>query len=100
MNRDTQNTEAPTRHKAVALLILYAFASTFASGQDRPSREPVELEPVEWSDIIEEYAREQVPLIVPITLFRHYIFKYQSAYLMQQHYLYPHPSELKLRNHA
>jgi len=54
----------------------------------------------ELSDIIEEYAREQVPLIVPVTLFRHYIFKYQIAYLMQQHYLYPHPSELKLRNHA
>ena len=42
----------------------------------------------------------QVPLIVPVTLFRHYIFKYQTDYLMQQHYLYPHPSELKLRNHA
>ncbi len=54
----------------------------------------------ELSEIIAEYAREHVPLIVPVTLFRHYIFKYQSAFLMQQHYLYPHPSELKLRNHA
>ncbi len=50
--------------------------------------------------VIGEYAREQVPLIVPVTLFRHYILKYQIAYLMQQHYLYPHPAELKLRNHA
>ena len=39
-------------------------------------------------------------MIVPITLFRHYIFKYQIGYLMEQHYLYPHPAELKLRNHA
>ena len=54
----------------------------------------------ELADVIDEYAREQVPLIVPVTLFRHYIFKYQTDYLMQQHYLYPHPSELKLRNHA
>ncbi len=54
----------------------------------------------ELGDVIGEYAREQVPLIVPVTLFRHYIYKYQTAYLMQQHYLYPHPAELKLRNHA
>ena len=54
----------------------------------------------ELAFVLDEYAREQVPLIVPITLFRHYIFKYQTAYLMQQHYLYPHPAELKLRNHA
>lgn len=50
--------------------------------------------------VVGEYAREQVPLIVPVTLFRHYIVKYQIAYLMQQHYLYPCPAELKLRNHA
>jgi uncharacterized protein YbgA (DUF1722 family)/uncharacterized protein YbbK (DUF523 family) len=54
----------------------------------------------ELGDVIGEYAREQVPLIVPVTLFRHYIFKYQADYLMRQHYLYPHPAELKLRNHA
>jgi uncharacterized protein YbgA (DUF1722 family)/uncharacterized protein YbbK (DUF523 family) len=50
--------------------------------------------------VVDEYAREQVPLIVPVTLFRHYIVKYQIVYLMQQHYLSPHPAELKLRNHA
>jgi uncharacterized protein YbgA (DUF1722 family)/uncharacterized protein YbbK (DUF523 family) len=59
---------------------------------------PMERE--ELAGVLDEYAREQVPLIVPVTLFRHYIFKYQAAYLMQQHYLYPHPAELKLRNHA
>jgi uncharacterized protein YbgA (DUF1722 family)/uncharacterized protein YbbK (DUF523 family) len=54
----------------------------------------------ELAYVLGEYAREQVPLIVPVTLFRHYIFKHQTAYLMQQHYLYPCPAELKLRNHA
>lgn len=54
----------------------------------------------ELGSVIDEYARAQVPLIVPVTLFRHYIYKYQSDYLMRQHYLYPHPAELKLRNHA
>jgi uncharacterized protein YbgA (DUF1722 family) len=57
-------------------------------------------ERVELGKIIDEYAREEVPLIVPMTLFRHFITLYQIPYLMQQHYLYPHPSELKLRNHA
>ncbi len=52
------------------------------------------------SPLFSRHESEQVPLIVPVTLFRHYIFKYQTDYLMQQHYLYPHPSELKLRNHA
>jgi uncharacterized protein YbgA (DUF1722 family) len=54
----------------------------------------------ELASVLDEYVREQVPLIVPVTLFRHYIFKYQTGYLMQQYYLYPHPAELKLRNHA
>ena len=57
-------------------------------------------ERTELNEVIDEYAREQVPLIVPMTLFRHFIYLYQIPYLMQQHYLYPHPSELKLRNHA
>ena len=57
-------------------------------------------ERTELGEVIDEYAREQVPLIVPMTLFRHFIYLYQIPYLMQQHYLYPHPSELKLRNHA
>jgi len=57
-------------------------------------------ERTELGEVLEEYAREQVPLIVPLTLYRHYIYLYQIPYLMQQHYLYPHPSELKLRNHA
>jgi uncharacterized protein YbgA (DUF1722 family) len=57
-------------------------------------------ERTELGEVLEEYAREQVPLIVPLTLYRHYIYLYQVSYLMQQHYLYPHPSELKLRNHA
>jgi len=54
----------------------------------------------ELDNVLEEYAREQVPLLVPVTLFRHYAFKYQVGYLMEQHYLHPQPAELKLRNHA
>jgi len=58
------------------------------------------MEREELAGVIDEYARGHVPLIVPITLFRHFIFTGQVTYLMQQYYLYPHPAELKLRNHA
>lgn len=50
--------------------------------------------------IIEEYKDEYLPLIVPITMFNHYVRKYQENYLGGQFYLHPHPIELKLRNHA
>jgi uncharacterized protein YbgA (DUF1722 family)/uncharacterized protein YbbK (DUF523 family) len=54
----------------------------------------------ELLEIIESYHREQVPLIVPITLINHYVRKYGEDYLAGQYYLTPHPLELKLRNHV
>ena len=50
--------------------------------------------------VIENYRLNLVPLIVPLTLLKHYIDKFQQAYLKDQYYLDPHPLELKLRNHA
>ena len=49
---------------------------------------------------IENYRLNLVPLIVPLTLLKHYIAKFRQPYLQDQHYLDPHPLELKLRNHA
>ena len=54
----------------------------------------------ELLSVIEQFRNNIVPLIVPVTLINHYIRKYREPYLMQQHYLNPHPLELKLRNHA
>ena len=54
----------------------------------------------ELAEVIEEYRQERVPLIVPITLLRHYIRKYGSSYLAGQVYFNPHPAELRLRNHV
>jgi uncharacterized protein YbgA (DUF1722 family)/uncharacterized protein YbbK (DUF523 family) len=51
-------------------------------------------------EVIGEYHRELVPLIVPVVLLRHFVRKYQEHYLAEQHYLYPHPTELMLRNHV
>ena len=49
---------------------------------------------------IENYRQNLVPLIVPLTLLKHYIDKFREPYLKDQYYLDPHPLELKLRNHA
>jgi uncharacterized protein YbgA (DUF1722 family) len=54
----------------------------------------------ELLEIINHYRQELIPLIVPITLFIHYVQKYEKAYLKEQYYLNPHPVELKLRNHV
>jgi len=51
-------------------------------------------------EIIDAYRGEYIPLVVPLTLFSHYVRKYNQPYLKQQTYLNPHPTALKLRNHA
>ncbi|MCX5815012.1 MAG: DUF523 and DUF1722 domain-containing protein [Proteobacteria bacterium] len=54
----------------------------------------------ELLDIIENYHKGLVPLIVPVALLNHYIRKYNEPYLKRQYYLNPHPLELMLRNHV
>ena len=50
--------------------------------------------------LIDDYRRGLVPLIVPVTLLRHYVREFNVAYLRDQIYLEPHPKELMLRNHV
>jgi uncharacterized protein YbgA (DUF1722 family)/uncharacterized protein YbbK (DUF523 family) len=50
--------------------------------------------------LIDEHRRGQVPLIVPLTLMRHYVRRHRVTYLEGQTYLEPHPRELSLRNHV
>lgn len=54
----------------------------------------------EMRDLIDEYQRGEVPLVVPLTLIAHYIRKQKIEYLAKQFYLAPHPKELALRNYA
>ena len=49
---------------------------------------------------IEDYRNHLVPLVVPLTLIRHYVRIFEVTYLMDQVYLNPHPKELALRNHV
>jgi hypothetical protein len=43
--------------------------------------------------LIEDYGRGLVPLVVPLTLIRHYVTRFDVAYLRGQHYLEPHPRD-------
>jgi uncharacterized protein YbgA (DUF1722 family)/uncharacterized protein YbbK (DUF523 family) len=62
-----------------------------------------ELSPSERKELlalIVDSRRKLAPLIVPLTLVRHYVNKYRVAYLQDQVYLQPSPKELLLRNHV
>ncbi len=48
----------------------------------------------------ELYYEGLYPIIVPLTLIRHYARKYRVEYLEEQWFLNPHPVELGLLNHV
>lgn len=54
----------------------------------------------ELLEVMDHYKRSLVPLVVPLTLFRHHIRKYDQPYLRAQAWFNPHPVDLKLQNHA
>ncbi len=54
----------------------------------------------ELMDVIDDYHRGMLPLIVPMTLVRHYVRLFEVPYVRDQVYLNPHPKELMLRNHV
>ncbi len=54
----------------------------------------------ELLEIIENYHKGFIPLIVPVTILNHYVRKYNEPYLRKQVYLNPSPLELMLRNHV
>ena len=57
-------------------------------------------EKAELLDLIADYHRGLTPLIVPLTLIKHYVQILDVGYIRDQVYLNPHPKELMLRNHA
>ena len=54
----------------------------------------------ELAEVIADYRRGLVPLVVPLTLLRHHVRMLDVTYLAGQMYLQPHPKELMLRNHV
>ena len=55
---------------------------------------------VELAQSIADYQQGLLPLVVPVTLFRHHVRRCGVSYLAGQTYLEPHPKELMLRNHV
>ncbi|KJR97133.1 MAG: hypothetical protein VR65_24525 [Desulfobulbaceae bacterium BRH_c16a] len=51
-------------------------------------------------EVLEQYHQGMIPLIVPVTLLNFFVKKFKQEYLGNQHYLDPHPLQLKLLNHA
>jgi uncharacterized protein YbgA (DUF1722 family)/uncharacterized protein YbbK (DUF523 family) len=54
----------------------------------------------ELAELIHDYRRTLVPLVVPMTLLRHHARAHDISYLNGQTFLEPHPKELMLRNHV
>jgi uncharacterized protein YbgA (DUF1722 family)/uncharacterized protein YbbK (DUF523 family) len=54
----------------------------------------------ELLEAIDRHRNRLVPLVVPVTLIRHYVRKYDVPYLERQVFLNPHPVEVMLRNPA
>lgn len=57
-------------------------------------------EKAELLGVIGDYHRGLTPLIVPLTLIKHYVQQFEVHYIRDQVYLNPHPKELMLRNHV
>jgi uncharacterized protein YbgA (DUF1722 family) len=51
----------------------------------------------ELSAQIDAYRSGLMPLVVPLTLIKHYLLAHPKPYLTQQSYLNPYPESLKLR---
>jgi uncharacterized protein YbgA (DUF1722 family) len=50
--------------------------------------------------VIGDYGQGLAPLIVPVTLLRHYVELLDVPYVKDQVYLTPHPREMMIRNHV
>jgi len=57
-------------------------------------------EKTELLGVISDYHQGLTPLVVPLTLIKHYVQIFDVGYIRDQVYLNPHPKELMLRNHA
>lgn len=54
----------------------------------------------EMFSLLMQYKKNEVPLVVPLTMVKHYLQKHPNLYLKNQIYFDPYPQELKLRNHT
>lgn len=79
----------PKRH----VNVLHHILGYFSDQLDSAARQ-------ELVEVIADYGRGMLPLVVPLTLVRHYVRQFAIGYMRGQTYLDPHPKELMLRNHV
>ena len=53
----------------------------------------------ELLELIDDYRRDRVPRIAPITLLKHHFRRHPNDYIAGQTYMNPDPLELKLRGY-
>jgi len=53
----------------------------------------------EMQEVLDDYRRHRIPLVVPLTLLRHHAERQRIETIQNQIYFHPHPEELSLRNH-
>ncbi len=87
---DALSCKTTPKKNADVLLHMMGFFKKLIPGEDKK----------DILEAIDDYRLQRVPLIVPVTLIRHYVKKYDVVYLQEQIYLNPHPKELMLRNHV
>jgi uncharacterized protein YbgA (DUF1722 family) len=73
--------------------VLEHMAGYFKKLLDRDERKEME-------QVVVDFYSGLVPLVVPLTLFKHHVRRHAVDYLADQTYLQPHPKELMLRNHV
>jgi uncharacterized protein YbgA (DUF1722 family)/uncharacterized protein YbbK (DUF523 family) len=86
----TLRVKATTKKHANVLHHILGYFKNNLDGRDK----------AELLELIADYHRGLVPLVVPLTLLRHHLARINVPYLQDQIYLTPHPKELMLRNHV
>ena len=79
----------PGRHCNVLFHIFGYFSRSLSSEQKK-----------EVLGVIDDFRRQFVPLVVPLTLLQHYVALFNLEYLGKQSYLSPLPKQLMCRNYS
>ena len=85
---DTLKVKATTRKHVSVIHHIVGHLKSFLSNSER----------AEFHEGISDYHRGLTPLVVPLTLIKHYVKTLDVQYLRDQVYLNPHPKEVMLRN--
>jgi len=90
MFMDGLKVKATTRKHANVLYHLLGYLKKALDADDK----------AEVVSTIEAYRQGFVPLVVPLTLLKHYFRLHPLSWVLEQTYFQPYPAELMLQNHV